>query len=101
MPSCRPRRRERRRLSAFVGAVAWLAILREVTSLAGRRVVRASPLLLLAAQQVSAQLGREPGVLIGAANDAVMTGTRLCRARGLGTLIGHRRGAPASGALRK
>jgi hypothetical protein len=77
-------------LSSFVGAAALLVILRNVTGLAGGRVVGASPLLLLAAQEVPAQLGGEPGILVGAANDTVMAGAGLGRVRGLGTLIGHR-----------
>jgi len=76
-------------LSSFVGA-ALLVIMRNVTGLAGGRVVGASPLLLLAAQEVPAQLGGEPGILVGAANDTVLAGAGLGRVRGLGTLIGHR-----------
>jgi hypothetical protein len=40
--------------------------------LAGRRAVGAGALLLLTAQKVPAQLGREPGILVSAADGTVM-----------------------------
>ena len=60
--------------------------------------IGASPLLLLAAKEVPAQFGGEPGVLVGAANDPVMAGAGLDRAGRFGTLIGHGEGSGIGGA---